>query len=117
MKLHRKSSKRMIAGWAMLALAGLAGAWPAAVLGQVSPAESARRLKAGPGLEATLWASEPMLANPTNIDIDSRGQGVGYRGAELSAEPGAKRAVSSRRDRRTGSRFSRIPTATARPTR
>ena len=42
MTLHRKSSKRMIAGWAMLALAGLAGVWPAVVLGQVSPAESAR---------------------------------------------------------------------------
>lgn len=27
-----------------------------------------------PGLEATLFASEPMLLNPTNIDIDSKGR-------------------------------------------
>ncbi len=27
-----------------------------------------------PGLEATLFASEPMLSNPTNIDIDHRGR-------------------------------------------
>lgn len=27
-----------------------------------------------PGLEATLFASEPMLSNPTNIDIDDRGR-------------------------------------------
>ena len=38
-----------------------------------------------PGLEATLFASEPMLTNPTNIDIDHRGrvwvcEVVNYRG-------------------------------------
>ena len=57
---------------------------PETLLGQVSPDASARRLKVGPGLEVTLWASEPMLANPTNIDIDSRGrvwvtEGLNYR--------------------------------------
>ncbi|HEX3447135.1 MAG TPA: PVC-type heme-binding CxxCH protein, partial [Isosphaeraceae bacterium] len=36
------------------------------------------------GLEATLWASEPLLVNPTNIDVDSRGrvwvaEGLNYR--------------------------------------
>src|SRR5205085_897070 len=36
------------------------------------------------GLEATLWASEPMVVNPTNMDIDSRGrvwisEGLNYR--------------------------------------
>ena len=46
--------------------------------------ESARLLKPADGLEATLWASEPMLLNPTNIDIDSRGrvwvtEGLNYR--------------------------------------
>ena len=45
----------------------------------VRPPAQARR-----GLEATLWASEPMLVNPTNIDIDSRGrvwvaEGLNYR--------------------------------------
>ena len=52
-------------------------------------ARSVRRRRLGgsrlaPGLEATLWASEPMLANPTNIDVDSRGrvwvtEGLNYR--------------------------------------
>jgi putative membrane-bound dehydrogenase-like protein len=76
--------QRIIAGLVTFVLAGLAGMQPATLLGQVSAQESARRLKAGPGLEATLWASEPMLANPTNIDVDSRGrvwvtEGLNYR--------------------------------------
>ncbi|MEZ4701411.1 MAG: c-type cytochrome [Rhodothermales bacterium] len=41
-------------------------------------------LEVAPGLEATLFAAEPMLANPTNIDIDARGrvwvcEGINYR--------------------------------------
>ena len=41
-------------------------------------------LTAAPGLEVKLWASEPNLLNPTNIDIDSRGriwvlEAVNYR--------------------------------------
>ncbi|MRS64921.1 PVC-type heme-binding CxxCH protein [Larkinella terrae] len=31
-------------------------------------------LNVAPGLEATLFASEPMLSNPTNIDVDARGR-------------------------------------------
>ena len=58
--------------WHVLGLWLAAGIIPVTVRGQVSPAESARRLKPAPGLEATLWASEPMLVNPTNIDIDYR---------------------------------------------
>ena len=78
------SPHRMITAWAALGLAGLAAVQPTPVLAQVSAQESARRLKAGSGLEATLWASEPMLANPTNMDIDSRGrvwvtEGLNYR--------------------------------------
>jgi putative membrane-bound dehydrogenase-like protein len=51
---------------------------------QVSPEESAKRIKVAPGLEATLWAAEPLVVNPTNIDIDSRGrvwvtEGLNYR--------------------------------------
>ncbi len=62
----------------------LLSAVPGSVLAQVSPVESARKLKPAEGLEATLWAAEPMLVNPTNIDIDSRGrvwvtEGLNYR--------------------------------------
>jgi putative membrane-bound dehydrogenase-like protein len=31
-------------------------------------------LDVGPGLEATLFASEPMMLSPTNIDVDARGR-------------------------------------------
>ena len=52
--------------------------------GQVGPEESAKRVKPAEGLEATLWASEPMVVNPTTIDVDSRGrvwvtEGLNYR--------------------------------------
>lgn len=41
-------------------------------------------LKLPAGLEVTLWARSPMLANPTNLDIDAQGrvwvtEGVNYR--------------------------------------
>ncbi len=76
--------QRTVAAWVVLGLAWLVGMQPETLLGQVSPDASARRLKVQPALEVTLWASEPMLANPTNIDIDSRGrvwvtEGLNYR--------------------------------------
>ncbi len=51
---------------------------------QVSPEESLKKLKPAEGLEVSLWASEPMVVNPTTIDIDSRGrvwvtEGLNYR--------------------------------------
>lgn len=46
-------------------------AWSADAPAQVSLEESARKLKPAEGLEATLWAGEPMIANPVTIDIDS----------------------------------------------
>jgi len=51
---------------------------------QVSAEESAKKIKPADGLEATLWAAEPMVVNPTNMDVDSRGrvwvaEGLNYR--------------------------------------
>ena len=51
---------------------------------QVAATETAAKLKPAPGLEAKLWAAEPMLLNPTTIDVDSRGrvwvaEGLNYR--------------------------------------
>ena len=45
-------------------------------------------LEVYPGLEATLFASEPMMASPTNIDVDERGrvwvcEVMNYRGHAL----------------------------------
>lgn len=52
--------------------------------GPFTPDESLKRLNVGGGMEASLWASEPMFSNPTNIDIDHRGrvwvlEGINYR--------------------------------------
>jgi putative membrane-bound dehydrogenase-like protein len=38
------------------------------------PAQALAGLDVGPGLEATLFASEPMMLSPTNIDVDHRGR-------------------------------------------
>ena len=51
---------------------------------QVTPAESLKSLSPADGLEVSLWASEPMVNNPTAMDIDSRGrvwiaEGLNYR--------------------------------------
>jgi putative membrane-bound dehydrogenase-like protein len=56
--------------------------------GSIWPQQLAKQtvagLRASEGLEVTLWAAEPDVINPTNIDIDSRGrvwvlEGVNYR--------------------------------------
>jgi len=39
-----------------------------------SPSRSLEKLELYPGLEATLFASEPMILSPTNMDIDDRGR-------------------------------------------
>jgi putative membrane-bound dehydrogenase-like protein len=49
---------------------------------RVVPAE---RFRVPEGLEVTVWATSPLLANPTNIDFDAEGrlwvaEGVNYRG-------------------------------------
>lgn len=46
--------------------------------------EQLKNLKAAEGLEVTLFASEPMVRNPANMDVDSRGrvwvtEGANYR--------------------------------------
>ena len=82
--MHRVSSHRMIVAGVMLGVFALFGIRPPTALAQVKAEETARRLKPAAGLEATLWASEPLLVNPTNIDVDSRGrvwvaEGLNYR--------------------------------------
>jgi putative membrane-bound dehydrogenase-like protein len=76
--------RRMIAAWAVLVLFAIAGVPQSVSFGQVSAEQSARSLEPAVGLDVMLWASEPMLVNPTNIDIDSRGrtwvaEGLNYR--------------------------------------
>jgi len=57
---------------------------PARAIGQVAPEESATQVQMADGLKAELWAAEPMVVNPTNLDVDSRGrvwvtEGLNYR--------------------------------------
>ena len=71
-------------GMAAAAAAALIAGPGSRALGQVGPEESARLVEVAEGLESTLWASEPMVVNPTNIDVDSRGrvwvtEGLNYR--------------------------------------
>ncbi|MCC7009574.1 MAG: c-type cytochrome [Acidobacteria bacterium] len=72
---------------AVLLFSVLAATAAGAVLsGQKSPEATAAGLKPAPGLEATLFAAEPMVMNPTNLAVDERGrvwvlEGVNYRRA------------------------------------
>ncbi len=82
--MNRFSSHRMIVAGIMLGVFALTGMRPPVALAQVNAQETTRRLKPAAGLEATLWAAEPLLVNPTNIDVDSRGrvwvaEGLNYR--------------------------------------
>src|SRR5438874_13376166 len=66
-----------------LAAFNLIPANPAGV-GPAAARESVRRFTVAEGLEASLFASEPMVRNPTDMDIDERGrvwltEGVNYR--------------------------------------
>jgi putative membrane-bound dehydrogenase-like protein len=50
----------------------------------MAPPQTLKGLKVADGLEATLWAAEPLVVNPTNMDIDERGriwylESVNYR--------------------------------------
>ncbi len=70
---------------------------------QLSPAESLKSLRPAEGFEVSLWAHEPMLSNPTGMDVDSRGrvwvaEGLNYRlfenknrGTDFKRIPGADR--------------------------
>ncbi|MGV3485181.1 MAG: PVC-type heme-binding CxxCH protein [Planctomycetaceae bacterium] len=66
----------------VIALAVVLSGQPA--LAQQLPGDSLKLLQPGAGLEVSLWASEPMVNNPTSMDIDSRGrvwvsEGLNYR--------------------------------------
>jgi putative membrane-bound dehydrogenase-like protein len=81
---HRLAPRRGVAACAVIGACAAVLTGSTAATAQVSPEESARQVKPAEGLEATLWASEPLVRNPTNIDVDSRGrvwvtEGLNYR--------------------------------------
>src|SRR5438093_7698060 len=57
---------------------------PSTGSGPAAAREDLKHFTFAPGLGATLFASEPMLKNPTDMDVDARGriwitEGVNYR--------------------------------------
>lgn len=77
----RQTSPRRWAAAGMVAL--LLGHAPG-LRAQTGPEESAKQARPADGLEAALWAAEPLLFNPTSLDVDSRGrvwvaEGLNYR--------------------------------------
>src|SRR6185295_17564325 len=74
----------------VLTLAALLSA-PAVARAQKAPEETVKSFKVADGLEATLWATEPGMVNPTDMDIDERGriwvcEAANYRGSKLRPE-------------------------------
>ena len=58
---------------------------------QKTPEQTVATFKTADGLETTLWASEPGIVKPTNMDIDERGriwvtEAANYRGAHRRPE-------------------------------
>ncbi len=53
------------------------------------PKNAVASLNVTPGLQASLFAAEPMLKNPTNIDVDAQWSGLGLRSLQLP--PGRQR--------------------------
>src|SRR6185503_15400647 len=87
-RLEEKSRSEMnktslLLGPLALAATTLFAANPAGV-GPAAARESVSKFTVADGLEVSLFASEPMVRNPTDMDIDGRGrvwitEGVNYR--------------------------------------
>ena len=74
-----------------LACLALIASFSPPALAQKSPDETIKSMKVPEGMEVTLWASEPGMVNPTNMDIDERGriwvcEAANYRGSKLRPE-------------------------------
>jgi len=73
----------------LAAVVGLFVTLPSAA--QKTPEETVKSFKLAPGMEATVWASEPEMVNPTDIDIDERWriwvcEGANYRAFKTRPE-------------------------------
>jgi putative membrane-bound dehydrogenase-like protein len=86
--------RRLAAAAVLAAAAALAvpfGIRPSESRAQVAPEDTLKSFTVADGLQATVWATEPMLVNPTNIDVDHRGrvwvaEGANYRGSVTRPE-------------------------------
>jgi putative membrane-bound dehydrogenase-like protein len=63
--------------------------------GALTAEETLASFELAPGLAADIFASEPMIVNPTNLDVDARGrvwvlEGVNYRAWQNNEEKGER---------------------------
>src|SRR5687767_10773112 len=92
MSLGRTLSGRKLK-LALAATGALVLAWGMPTRAQKSPDETIKALQVAPGLEATVFASEPMFANPCDMEVDARGrvwitEGLNYRASKLRPNEG-----------------------------
>jgi putative membrane-bound dehydrogenase-like protein len=91
MKLSKSGGRRAETRWLKVCCAALGVTfigWGQVARAQKAPDETVRSLKVAQGLEATLFASEPMFANPCDMDVDAQGrvwvtEGWNYRASKL----------------------------------
>src|SRR5258708_32908236 len=81
--LHRESAVAILAAVLVYTPPNSFGENPKGV-GPQAAAQSINQFKVADGLEVSLFASEPLVRNPTDMDIDERGrvwvtEGVNYR--------------------------------------
>src|SRR5665213_2862050 len=69
----------------LAAMPVMLAAFPAAA--QKTPQQTVDSFKLASGLQATVWASEPDMVNPTDMDIDERGRLWVCEGANYRAFP------------------------------
>src|SRR5438034_2264773 len=92
MLLNRETARALLILCALLLL-------PKTSSAQISPEASIKTFKVADGLECTLFAAEPMLVNPCDIDVDAQGrvwvcEGANYRKwANPPLRPGGDRIV------------------------
>lgn len=92
LEVNFESSRRsVIASMAIVFCSTAIVIGAARCVAQESPTDSLKTLHAADGVDVTLWASEPMVENPTSMDIDSRGrvwisEGLNYRMKQRSFE-------------------------------
>ena len=85
----------------LAASSACSAAAPAHPNGPEAAAADVKKLKAASGVTANLWAAEPMVVNPTDMDIDAEGriwicEGANYRSSFQSwgiQRPGGDRIV------------------------
>jgi putative membrane-bound dehydrogenase-like protein len=84
MNITRQNLALLLLPAALIAQANHLHAGNPAGVGRAAALESMKSFKVGEGLEVSLFASEPSVRNPTDMDIDERGrvwitEGVNYR--------------------------------------